>query len=247
MKHEEATVQPAPLGQVERGVRALVPERAAGGALVFWRQWIALQLQHNLDKMARLSIKNFHFQGLNYVCFDFTPEHTIRLYIVETVAQLQTKEVNIHNHLYDSQILCLHGSILNTTYKLDNERDDFNIYALTSALAPGKAEKRIKLEFITRRGLTVDRRILLAPGDTHFQPHTEIHNVENDPQTLTAFMVFEFPTMKKNSRIFTTKNYGDTIPTPGAYQCFEREELRALVSSLLEDMKRSNDSLNGGA
>ena len=28
MKHEEATVQPAPLGQVERGVGRLVPERA---------------------------------------------------------------------------------------------------------------------------------------------------------------------------------------------------------------------------
>jgi hypothetical protein len=29
MKHDEATVTPAPLGQVERGVRALDPERAA--------------------------------------------------------------------------------------------------------------------------------------------------------------------------------------------------------------------------
>jgi hypothetical protein len=220
-------------------VRAPVSERAAGG-VPFWRQWIALQLQHNLDKMVRLSIKNFHFSGLNYVCFDFTPEHTIRLYIVEPVAQLQTKDVNIHNHLYDSQILCLYGSILNTTYRLDNERDDFNIYSLTSALAPGNAEKRIGLEFITKRGLNVDRRILLHPGDTHFQPHTEIHNVENDPQTLTAFMVFEFPTVKKNSRIFTRREYGDTIPTPGAYQRFEREELRALVMGLLNEMSRPN-------
>ena len=29
MKHDEATVQPAPLGQVERGVGRLEPERAA--------------------------------------------------------------------------------------------------------------------------------------------------------------------------------------------------------------------------
>lgn len=215
-----------------------LPVRGVSG-IDFWKQWIDLQLTHNIDKMQRLSIKNFHFPGLNYVCFDFTPEHTIRLYIVEPVSRLQTKEVNIHNHLYDSQILCLHGSIMNTTYKLDNNREDYNIYSLTSALHPENLEKKIKLEFITKRGLVVDKRILLNPGDSHFQPHTEIHNVENDPQTLTAFMVFEFPTVKKNSRIFTKKDYGDTIPTPGAYQRFTKGELQDLVTSLLYDMERS--------
>lgn len=202
-------------------------------SIVFWKQWISLQVKHNLEKMTQLSIKNFHFVGLNYVCFDFTPEHTIRLYIIEPAAQLKTRDVNIHNHLYDSQILCLHGSILNTIYKLDNARDDFNIYSLTSALAPSNQDKRIKLDFITKRGLSVDREILLSAGDTHFQPHTEIHSVENNPNELTAFMVFEFPTVKKNSRIFTKKDYGDSIETPNAYQKFEREELRLLVNNLL--------------
>lgn len=32
MKHEEATAQPAPLGQVERGVGRLHPKRACDGA-----------------------------------------------------------------------------------------------------------------------------------------------------------------------------------------------------------------------
>lgn len=32
MKHDEATAQPAPLGQVERGVGRPEPERAGGGA-----------------------------------------------------------------------------------------------------------------------------------------------------------------------------------------------------------------------
>lgn len=206
--------------------------------LVFWRQWISLQLAHNLDRMVELSIKNFHFPGLNYVCFDFAPHHTIRLYIVAPVSGLKTTDVNIHNHLYDSQILVLHGSIVNTTYVLDNERDDYNIYALTSALAPGNEERRIKLEFITKRGLKVNSRKVLNPGDSHFQPHTEIHNVENDPQQLTVFMVFEFPTVKKNSRIFTKKEFGDTIPTPGAYQRYGRDELRNLVLGALERVGR---------
>lgn len=205
-------------------------------SVAFWKQWIALQLKHNLDKMCELSIKNFHFPGLNYVCFQFSPEQTIRLYIVEPSAGLQTRAVNIHNHLYDSQILVLAGTIWNTTYKLDNEKDDYNIYSLTSALHPDNKEKKIKLELITKRGLKVDTFKTLGPGDTHFQPHTEIHSVANQPTAMTVFMVFEFPTVKANSRIFTREDYGDTIPTPGAYQKYEPEELKQLVQRALEVM-----------
>ena len=202
----------------------------------FWKQWIALQLKHNLAKMCELSIKNFHFPGLNYVCFEFSPSQTIRLYIIEPVDTLDTTNVNIHNHLYDSQLLVLHGSIINTTYLLDNEREDYNIYALTSALCPTNTEKKIKLRLVTKRGLKVSRVKTLGPGDMHFQPHTEIHNVANDPSMFTAFMVFEFPTVKENSRIFTKVEYSDTIPTPNAYLRYTPEEMTRLVGGLLQQL-----------
>jgi hypothetical protein len=204
--------------------------------VIFWKQWIALQLKHNVDKMCELSIKNFHFPGLNYVCFEFSPTQTIRLYIVEPVDNLDTTNVNIHNHLYDSQLLVLRGSITNTTYKVDNEKDDYNIYALTSALCPTNLEKKIKLRLVTRRGLKVDTVKTLNPGDMHFQPHTEIHNVANDPANLTAFMVFEFPTVKENSRIFTKQDFGDTIPTPNCYLRYTPTEMRSLVGNMLSTL-----------
>lgn len=203
----------------------------------FWKKWIDLQLKHNLSRMCDLSIKNFHFPGLNYVCFDYEPDQrATRLYIVEPVDNLDTTNVNIHNHLYDSQILVLRGSITNTTYRVDNTSEEYNIYALTSALCPKNLEKRIKLRLVTKRGLTVDTVKVLVAGDSHFQPHTEIHNVANDPTLPTAFMVFEFARVKDNSRIFTKKDYGDTIPTPNAYLRYEREELRSLVGNLLDTM-----------
>lgn len=123
----------------------------------FWKKWIELQLEHNLDYMIEHSIKNFHFPGLNYVCFEFSPKQTIRLYIVEPKDDLDTTNVQIHNHLYDSQ-------------------------------------------------------------------------------TLTAFMVFEFPTVKKHSTLFSIKELGDTIPTPNAYLKYTRDELTALVSGLLKEL-----------
>lgn len=207
-------------------------------AVAFWKQWIALQLKHNLDHLVEHSIKNFHFPGLNYVCFQFTPTQTIRLYIVQPKDDLDTTNVNIHNHLYDSQLLVLRGAITNTVWKLDHDPDAplFNIYALTSALCPHNPSKRIKLELIARRGLQPVSMKVLRPGDTHFQPHTEIHNVANHPSELTAFMVFEFPTVKERSRIFTLRDFGDTIPTPNAYLKYEPEELRQLVQSLLDQL-----------
>ena len=207
-------------------------------SVAFWKQWIALQLEHNLDRMVELSIKNFHFPGLNYVCFEFQPHHTIRLYIVEPKDDLDTTHVNIHNHLYDSQLLVLKGAIKNTVWKLDHTpgAPQFNIYSLTSALCPTNETKKIKLEFVAKRGLKpVSERVLRA-GDSHFQKHTEIHNVANHPTELTAFMVFEFPTVKKNSRIFTMREFGDTLPTPNAYLKYTPEELKALVGRLLETL-----------
>lgn len=202
----------------------------------FWKQWIALQLEHNIEEICAQSIKNFHFTGLNYICFQFSPTQTIRLYIVEPSSNLQTRAVNIHNHLYDSQIVLLTGGIINTTYKLDNDREDYNIYSLTSALHPDNLEKKIKLDFITKRGLKTDTISVMHPGDTHFQPHTEIHSVENKPDVYTAFMVFEFKTVKKNSRIFTKEEYGNTIPTPNAYLRYTKEEIQTLVGNLLETL-----------
>ena len=213
------------------------PALTMNNNVAFWHQWISLQLEHNLDRMVELSIKNFHFPGLNYVCFEFSPQQTIRLYILDPdEVAINTEAVNIHNHLYDSQLLVLKGQIVNRIYKLDNERDDYNIYALTSALHPENEERRIKLKQVAKRGLRVDSATTLRPGETHFQPHTQIHSVSNVINEFTAFMVFEFPTVKKNSNIFTKEDFGDTIPTPNAYLRYERDELRALVQKALDRM-----------
>ncbi len=206
------------------------------GNIEFWKQWIALQLKHNIDKMCELSIKNFHFPGLNYVCFEFSPTQTIRLYIVNPVDNLDTKNVNIHNHLYDSQLLCLKGWIKNTTYRLNADRSDYNLYELTSALHPDNVERKIKLRPMSKYGLDAVGQKVLLPGETHFQPHTEIHNVENDPANLTAFMVFEFPTVKKHSIIFTKNEFDGTIETPDCYLKYTKSEMQKLVGDLLEQL-----------
>ena len=202
----------------------------------FWKQWIALQLKHNLDYMVEHSIKNFHFPGLNYVCFEFSPKQTIRLYIVEPQDDLDTTNVQIHNHLYDSQLLVLSGWIRNTVYRVDYSNKEYNAYHLTSALHPDNKERTIKLKHLRKIGLEVVERRILTEGQSHFQPHTEIHNVMNDPKAYTAFMVFEFPTVKQFSTLFSVKDLGTTIPTPNAYLKYERDELVNLVTNLLEKM-----------
>jgi len=201
-------------------------------SIEFWKQFIKSNLEHNLDFLVKNSIKDFHFKGLNYICFQFLPHLTIRLYIIEPQEQLDTKNVNIHNHLYDSQILVLTNTLVNNVYK-QVPGDEYNHYYLTSALAVGNASGKIKLDSLGKTGLELVRSITLNPGNTHFQDSEEIHNVENDVTKLTAFMVFEYPTVKDNSILFTTKDYTDTIPTPNAYNKYTHYEITRLLTNLL--------------
>ena len=56
MKHEEDTVPPAPMGQVDQGVRALDPERAKAAALLLALVTDTprcMQLLEALDKAAK--------------------------------------------------------------------------------------------------------------------------------------------------------------------------------------------------
>jgi len=191
----------------------------------FWKKFIELNLNYNIDYMVENSIKDFHFKGLNYICFQFMPHLTVRLYVIEPSEPVDTKNVNIHNHLYDSQILVLTSSITNNVYKkIDGE--DYNHYYLTSALCPTNESKKIKLDTLGKCSLEQIKSIQLFPGDSHFQDHTEIHNVENDTTKLTAFMVFEFPTVKHNSILFSKKDYGKTIPTDNCYNRFSATEIK---------------------
>lgn len=192
-------------------------------------------MRHNIEQVLSCSIKDFHFKGLNYVCFQFTPTLTIRLYITHASEAVDTENVSIHNHLYDSQILVLCGWIRNRVYRLV-QGDEYHHYHLTSALHPDNKEKKIRLNNLGKVGLEMTAERRLQPGDWHFQAHDEIHNVANDPKAMTGFMVFEFPTVKHHSIIFSKSEMGETIPTPGCCNRFERRELLFLVNELLEAM-----------
>jgi predicted metal-dependent enzyme (double-stranded beta helix superfamily) len=204
----------------------------------FWEMFLRSQLKRNLPYILEHSIKDFHTPGFNYICFMFSPTLTIRLYIIEPSKPMDTSKINIHNHLYDSQILVLQGSITNNVYR---ETSDVNMpayhhYHLTSALHPDNKEKQIKLENLGIVHLQRYGYMVLEPGDTHFQPHDEIHNVYNDVTQKTAFMVWEYPTVKEHSTLYSTKEYGTTLPTPGAYNRFTEAEVTKLLTDLIKEI-----------
>lgn len=205
--------------------------------LVFWKQFIESNLEHNLDYIVDNSIKNFHFKGLNYVCFQFSSNLTIRLYIIKPEDNLNTRNVNIHNHLYDSQILVLSGSITNNVYS-KTEGDKYNHYYLTSALNPANKTGNVLLDYIGKTNLQVTKSINLSAGDTHFQNHKEIHSVNNDPSSYTAFMVFEFKTVKQNSTLFSTEEFKGKIDTKkDIYEKFTEREIVALLQGLISKIE----------
>ncbi len=209
----------------------------------FWIKFIELSLEHNLKYMVENSIKDFHFKGLNYICLQFMPHLTIRLYIIEPSQPVDTLNVNIHNHLYDSQMLVLQGSVKNTVYRKVEGHEYFHYY-LTSALCPTNESKKIKLESLGKCGLEKEQSIYLLPGETHFQSHSEIHNVQNNVEVWTSFMIFEFPTVKMNSVLFSKKDFGNTISTEKCYNKYTEEEIIGLVGGLLQNLHRGNGNSN---
>lgn len=204
--------------------------------LRFWKDFIRLQLNNNMRRILKDSIKDFHFVGLNYICFQFDPNLTIRLYVAHPDERVDTEMVSIHNHLYDSQLLLLTGWAENTVYQQGHVGEPHYQYHLTSALHPENSNREIKLKYLQQTRLRKDRSIMLMPGEWHTQLHDEIHSVKNDPNIITSWMVFEFPTVKKHSMLFSPRNLGTTIPTPHCYQRYEEKEVKWLVNDVLSAM-----------
>lgn len=201
----------------------------------FWHQFIACQLANNLEQVTRDSIKDFHAPGFNYICFQFTPGLTIRLYIVEPETGFNTNAVNIHDHLYDSQMLCLAGGFTNVVFEESDRAPIFYRYLLTSALAPSNSTGAIQLEEAGKVGLKKVSQKFYGPGETHYQHEDEIHMVTTKPNALNVFMIWEHRnTGKARSTIFTRKPFGDTLPTPGAYNKYTQDEVRTLLDRVLQ-------------
>jgi hypothetical protein len=205
------------------------------GELAFWKRFLKVQMENNMDLLVRDSIKDFHVPGFNYICFQFAPNMTVRLYITLPKDGINTGAINIHNHLYDSQMLSLAGGFVNHVFAMV-PGDRFHYWHLTSALHPDNDERRIRLDRLGKTGLKKISSRSYGPGETHFQAHDEIHMVTTDKKQFNAFMIWEFPTIKEHSMLFSRNDYGDTIPTPGAYNRFTADEIRELIERLLEEM-----------
>jgi hypothetical protein len=203
--------------------------------LAFWKRFLKVQVSNNIDQIVRDSIKDFHVPGFNYICFQFAPNMTIRLYITLPGDQINTGVINIHNHLYDSQMLALAGGFTNHVFAMVSG-DKFYYWNLTSALHPDNESGKIILDPLGKTGLLKVASRKYLPGDTHFQAHDEIHMVTTDKKRLNGFMIWEYPTLKEHSMLFSRHDYGITIPTPGAYNRFNAEEINHLVDNLLREM-----------
>lgn len=49
-------------------------------------------------------------------------------------------------------------------------------------------------------------------------------------------MVFEFPTLKQNSILFSKKDFGNTIPTDNCYNRYQPNEIQSIVNNVLNLM-----------
>ena len=215
-----------------------IPDRAP---MSFWQQFISCQMTHNMDALVRDSIKDFHAPGFNYICFQFTPWLTVRLYVTFPDDNFNTGVINIRDHLYDSSMLCLVGGFRNAVFEeRENLSGKYHCHLLTSALHPDNKDREIKLEYERCVDLEMVSVKAYQPGDHHFQAASEIHMVTTVPVRMNAFMIWEFPTHKERSRIYTCRRMGGTLPTPGAYNRYDSAEIREILTEVIRQMNKGH-------
>ena len=166
----------------------------------------------------------------------------MRLYIIDPENEpVATNNVNIHNHLYDSYICMLKGTIVNTVYKERLMGNKYYKYYLTSALAPSNETGKILLEPRGTVALEVEKQIVLTPHEqyVHLQRHDEIHSVSNEESSgkYLAFMVHEFKTLKERSTIYTREQQGDILPTGKVYNKYTEKEIEDLLTKLIDQLE----------
>jgi hypothetical protein len=106
------------------------------------------------------SFKDFHARGLDYVCLKRTPEHTVKVYILDGDSAQLPEVVNPHDHRYSFATNVLHGTLIDFRYrKVDEGGMVYNAFDYRTPLNGGDG-----FTFRGEERLAADGSIILVKG-----------------------------------------------------------------------------------
>lgn len=181
------------------------------------------------------SYRNFHAGGLHYVNLLRHPRLTAKLYVFKHV-KMNSRGYLVwpHNHAYNFTHRTLVGEIVNVKFRLTGG-DDWTLYTFDTPLNGGDG-----LSPVTKCGLEETDRKLLAPGESYYLTHEEIHTLRVH-QDYAAALLLQFHDQRGQTTMYAPVDEEPDCENK-LYQKMESYQARQLVEEFREHLNGGGDA-----
>lgn len=169
-------------------VKALIDKGETAGG---WR----------LDHVIDTSFRDYHTKGFDYICLKRTPEHTVKLYILDGDASKLPEVVNPHDHRYYFRTTVLAGTMRDFRFVKDQRGEVFYAFDYRTPLNGGDG--------FTFRG---EERLLKSDART-LRRNEVLHTAATDLHTIQ---------MKGDQTVLLLEQFEDVVPDAAPTSCWSR-------------------------
>lgn len=180
--------------------------------------------EEQLQLLLRNSYRNFHADGVDYICLNRTDNLTVKVYFFDKVTD-SPEIVSPHDHRYDFVTKVLNGRCANSLwYETKDEKrgeryQEFNFH---TPLNGGKGFEWRREVFLTKSSST-----LYFKGSRYLMPFNEIHTLERlNPGTILLLWQYRDIHEKTTPSHTYVKNKAPVAPLlDGLYERFTESDM----------------------
>lgn len=152
---------------------------------------ISAALQSDVTELVAASFKDFHAKGLDYICLKRTPNHTVKIYILDGDASKLPEVVNPHDHRYPFRTTVLRGQMVDQRFERGGPGPVYEAFDYLTPLNGGSGFSWRGEERLAHVG------------------RTRLHRFD---QLMTAPEMLHTISMEADQTIIMLDQYGDVLP-----------------------------------
>jgi hypothetical protein len=190
-----------------------------------------------LEHAMKHSYRNFHAEGLDYVCLHRTPDLTVKAYFFDGASTANPQVVHPHTHRYDFATTVLRGGVRNVIYW---EEEDFNASDLNVEIrrekfrfyTPLNGGAGFRWSMTTAMGKQSER--VYGPGDRWVMGYDQIHTLM-DVRPRTILLLHQYKDVLPLNQPTATYTHSMKAPSlVGLYSAFDRDTFISRLGQLEE-------------
>lgn len=194
-----------------------------------WQYKFANNLLDSLDlaEAAKHSFKNYHAEGLDYLCLQRTQELTVKLYVTrpdDLRHNAQGYLVHPHTHRYPFHTFVLIGGMANIVFTPSNKGKEWNEHSFEKAIEGTilKFEKKIKL---------AGEATYIGQGESYYMDESQIHSIRLSAVQPVVLMLFQYQNRKAKNSLFSPLPL-IALRSEGLYKPMSTEDIIGVVQKV---------------